>query len=320
MNSEVPRKDGDMMHNTEWDSESTPAQEWEQESVKRALDELFNSARKYRSNKSYKELLGFIRRFRFYSPYNAMLVQAQMPGARYVAPAHRWQRDFGYFVRPDARPLVILQPMGPVMFVFDVSEVEPGPEARPLPKAVTAPFDIIAGYLNGELELTIENAKRDGIRVSGSREGSQSAGKICDVGDKKLEPLKFRVGRDKCGKPITVDIPVRYDVLINANHKKEVRYATLVHELAHLYCGHLGTPDKKWWPDRRGLNPLIREFEAESAAWLICGRLGIENPSADYLSGYLDETGEIPKISLECVMKVCGLIESMGREYLKQRK
>jgi NADPH:quinone reductase-like Zn-dependent oxidoreductase len=34
---------------------------------------------------------------------------------------------------------------------------------------------------------------------------------------------------------------------------------------------------KLWWPDRRGLDSQTEEFEAE--AYLVCGRLGIDNPS-----------------------------------------
>lgn len=53
--------------------------------------------------------------------------------------------------------------------------------------------------------------------------------------------------------------------------------------------------------------------------YLVCSRLGIENPSEEYLSGYLKANAEIPKISLDCVMKAAGLIEQMGREKLKAR-
>ena len=47
-----------------------------------ALDELFENARQFNSSKAYLELMQFIGRFRFYSPFNAMLIHIQMPGAR----------------------------------------------------------------------------------------------------------------------------------------------------------------------------------------------------------------------------------------------
>lgn len=109
-------------------------------------------------------------------------------------------------------------------------------------------------------------------------------------------------------------------MLLNVNHSNETQYATLVHELAHLYCGHIGTPNVKWWPDRRGLKLNVCEFEAESVSYLVCRRLGIDPKSKEYLHDYLDDKSEVPPISLECVMKAAGLIESMGRGRLVQRK
>lgn len=49
-------------------------------------------------------------------------------------------------------------------------------------------------------------------------------------------------------------------------------------------------------------------------------RLGIDSPSAEYLSQYMENHKQTPAISLECVMKSAGLIEQMGRERLKPRK
>jgi hypothetical protein len=110
--------------------------------VQQALDELFCLTHSYRNSHDYRELLDFVGKFRFYSPFNALLVHIQRPGAVYVAPAHRWLRDYGRHIAPGATPLVILQPMGPVMFVFDVSDTEPEKDAPPLPQEIVAPFDV----------------------------------------------------------------------------------------------------------------------------------------------------------------------------------
>ena len=84
-----------------------------EEATRRSLDELFRLTHQYSSTKAYDGLLNFIRRFRFYAPYNAMLIHIQMPGARFVAPPHRWLYEYGQRIKPGAHPLVILQPMGP---------------------------------------------------------------------------------------------------------------------------------------------------------------------------------------------------------------
>ena len=158
--------------------DATPAGAWERDAAKRALDELFSLTNQYKTSQAYWDLLQFVTRFRSYSPFNAMLVHIQMPGAIFVAPPYRWLRDYGRRIGPDARPLVILQPMGPVMFVFDVSQTEPTEYAGPLPPEVEKPFEVRKGQVGNSLGLVIDNAKRDGIRTTEHGEGSQSAGSI----------------------------------------------------------------------------------------------------------------------------------------------
>jgi hypothetical protein len=63
----------------------------------------------------------------------------------------------------------------------------------------------------------------------------------------------------------------------------------------------------------------IREFEAQSVCYLVCTRLGIENPSAEYLAAYVRNYQTTPPISLDGIMKSSWLIEQMGRERLKLR-
>lgn len=244
-----------------------------------------------------------------------MLIHVQMPGAKFVAPAHRWAEKYRRNIKPGARPLVILQPMGPVLFVFDVADTEPRPSAPPLPRDVENPFEVLHGWIDDELTNTIRNAVRDGIEVEETNLGSQRAGSIQTTSTGKQ--LKFQTKMKP--QPEFTSVPRRYHLSLNKHHSPESRHATLAHELGHLYAGHLGSPNEKWWPDRRGLDLNAREFEAESICYLVCSRLRIANPSAEYLSGYFDKNKTVPSISLDCVMKAAGLIEQMGRERLPLR-
>jgi len=295
--------------------EPSPAKNWDRDSTRRALDELFSLARTYNSSKAYLELMEFVGRFRFYSPFNAMLIYTQMPGARFVAPAHRWARQFRRRIKVGASSLVILQPMGPVLFVFDVTDTEPLPGAPALPAWVERPFEVRHGKIGDELERTVENAKRDGVNISERAHGSQRAGSVQATGSGGYLDVTVVTG----AQAVIQRVQRRYELLLNTNLSREARYATLVHELGHLYCGHLGTPEPKWWPDRRGLPLEIREFEAESVCYLVCTRLGIENPSAEYLAAYVRDFETTPPISLDAVMKSSSLIEQMGRDRLKAR-
>jgi len=284
--------------------------------TQKALDQLFTLTKQYQSSAAYQELLSFIGRFRFYSPYNAMLIHIQMPGATFVASANRWLTKYSRRIKTGTRPIVILQPKGPVMFVFDVSDTEPERDAPELPRDVTHPFEVRRGSVGAELETTIETAKRDGIRTLMQSGGSQSAGSIRSVTTSAFQDV---VTRRRPQREVT-SVAVRYDLVLNDSLSREARYVTLLHELAHLYCGHLGTPDPTWWPDRVSLPLNCREFEAESVCYLVCERLGIDNPSEAYLHGYLEKDGQVPPISLEVVMAASGLIERMGKERLPLRK
>jgi antirestriction protein ArdC len=97
--------------------------------------------------------------------------------------------------------------------------------------------------------------------------------------------------------------------------------ATLAHELAHIYCGHLGRPvviDGKTkkrkqlhWSDRSsGLTQGQREFEAEATAYLVCRRIGLETKSADYLAGYLSTTDR-DHISYAAIIRAAARIEAL---------
>jgi hypothetical protein len=172
------------------------------------------------------------------------------------------------------------------------------------------------GTIGVELSQTVDNAKRDGVRVSERAHGSQRAGSI------QVAPAGNHLEVPTETKPTAKyhRVALRYELLLNSNLSTEARYATLVHELGHLYCGHLGTPDEKWWPDRRGLPLEIEELEAESVSYLVCTRLGIDNASAEYLAGYVKKYASTPPISLDCVMKASWLIEQMGQKHLPLRK
>lgn len=282
----------------------------DRESARRSLDELFTVARQYRTTADFQKLLDFVARFKRYSLINAFLVYTQMPGARFVAPAGRWGRDYGRRIKTNARSLVMLRPGGPVMFVYDVSDTEPDKGARPLPPEVERPFAATGRTPTYELGKTIENARRDGVSVLERSAGSQSAGALC------------RVERDRSREVLTwgaQQVPLRYELLLNAQHKEAEKYATLAHELGHLYLGHLGTPDSTWWPDRRGLPEETREFEAESVSYLVCQRQGIASPSDKYLACYTRDHAETPDISFDGVVRTATLVLEMATRDLKPR-
>ena len=85
------------------DSDVTPSKAWDLDATQRALDELFSLTYQYKASRSYCEPIQFVARFRSYSPFNAMLVHIQMPGAMHLAPSYRWLKVWKRTIRPGAR-------------------------------------------------------------------------------------------------------------------------------------------------------------------------------------------------------------------------
>jgi len=284
--------------------------------ARRSVDDLVAVAWQYRTSSDFRELLEFVAGFRFQAPFNALLIHIQRPGATYVASAFQWRTKYGRVVRPGERPLVVLQTFGPVMFVYDVSQTAPVDDTLPLPGLVEAPYSMppLAG-VDGPLRLTVENAKRDGVRVTKVAAGSQSAGCIRSgtYGAQQVQvgwrPPKFE------------QIEVRYDVEVNESLPPSGAYATIAHELGHLYCGHRGTSNPKWWPDRRGVPEDVREFEAEAVAFIACRRLDAGATMPPHLAQYLCGSPTVPDgISLDRIMTAAGQVVAMGARRMPRRK
>ena len=261
----------------------------------KALDELFLSVGTYKKSSDYRELMEFMARFPQMSPYNAMLVHVQRPGCRYLLTAKKWMEKYSRDICPNARPLVILRPFGPVSFVFDISDTKGGY----IPDSVLNPFRV-DGIMSPVLFANLKNNLcREGIEYHESDYGPEHAGSI-----ERRDNLKsILLGQNR--------VRQFFRMMANRNLSLTERFATIAHELGHMLCGHLGTPISGWLPDRRQTSKNIHEFEAESVAWLVCRRVGLHSYSSRYLSWYLDEYDVIPLISLETVLRVVNTIEDM---------
>lgn len=277
----------------------------EEQKLRQEIDKLYAEVLEYRDSHNFRDALEFIAKFKHMAPFNAAMVNIQKPGSRYVATPSRWL-ELGRHPKAGARPLVIMQPFGPVCYVYELNDTE----GRPVPKDVLNPFEI-EGSAEGLIRQYVDSLWKEGIAYRDEDYGTTLAGFI-QVNDKKNQPpLKSHI--DKKGNLISY-VPHEYDMVINRNLSETEKCATLFHELGHYFCGHLPhSPKNKSVPkNRQGLRRSTREFEAETVCWLVCKRKGIDNPSASYLHGYLENNHEIPKgISMDAILKAVGKIESL---------
>ena len=107
------------------------------------------------------------------------------------------------------------------------------------------------------------------------------------------------------------------EIELNINHRTEQKFCTLCHELAHVFCGHLGTVEGL--ADARDVKKVADESEAELCAFLIARRFGVTPNTADYLAWY-SAGGQVPDFSLESVLVAVGKIEALFRGDLRKRK
>ncbi|MBQ7704038.1 MAG: hypothetical protein IJT73_01210 [Selenomonadaceae bacterium] len=270
------------------------------------IDELYNNVKRFRSTAFSRDLLNFIAKFPFIAPYNAMLIFMQKPGSKYVATAKVWKERFGRVPKPEARPLIIMKLFGPVSFVFEISDTE----GKDVPEEILNPFKA-SGSLQGKIFFNLrEGLTKEAIEYHEQNYGTQKAGHIQRI--QRLDrPKKMFLGKNQKGTPIY--LISNFAIVVNENLDELEKAATIFHELGYYFCGHLPMPNNiKHIRPRCGLSSSVEEFEAETVCWLLCKRLGIKNPSEDYLSGYLENNEEIPEgISYDAILKSCGKIEQM---------
>jgi hypothetical protein len=250
--------------------------------------------------------LDFLARFHRYSLFNVLLIRVQRPGAMAVASRQNW-RDYNRTVAPDAVPIVILQPFGPVQFVYDGGDTH-GP---PLPAdANWGPFGATGHIPHDAWDKAISRAAKCGITTElVDNYGSALAGTAAIL-DRTTGSFVAAAAPDLFDELPSTDGPVRFRIKINRQLDQVGRFATLAHELGHIYCGHLGGDARSRWADRQGmLTRAQRELEAEAVSWLICSRLGLETRSAEYLANYVDE-GDHARISTFVITAAARLIEA----------
>jgi hypothetical protein len=268
-----------------------------EERQRKALDDLTSRALAYRTGPELKQLFAFIKRFPHLAPYNAMLLHVQNPGIQFALRAPMWEFKYARRVNPGSRAYVILQTMGPVAFMFDLTDTSPiNPKIDLIPEIVTNPFPAKGQLPSGALHALINGCRKFSIAVHERDGAANLAGNVVGIGE-----AAFQIG-------------------LNSKHTEAQRFGSLVHELAHIFCGHLGVREQGFWPDRRNQMPEVEEFEAEAVAYLVTDRLNLDIGSVQYLAGYLSDDKPLPNYSLDAVLSAVGKVEAIFQGKFRPRK
>ncbi len=264
-----------------------------------AVDEIFSSSHRLHTGQEYVNFLNFISRFPNYSPLNCFLLFIQNPSISYVATARTWTRKFRRRPKMDARPMVILAPMGPIRFVFDIKDTQGHPVANGLLESPPSK----PRHFRKVYENTLFNCTIQGITVyetSLEQGNADTATRITPALRKKYKDLHLKKDSN-------------YLIIVDQQHSLEDKYSSLIYELGHIFCGHLGIDSNAWWSERRSVNVLSEQIEAESTAFLVCRRNGLHACSKKYLTAQASSNQQLPIFSLNAVLQAANYIEDMGK-------
>lgn len=261
------------------------------------IERLLEKTRQFRKSTEYNsffEILAFIKQSRYLAPYNALLVRQQRPNATFVLSEDRWWRKYSRRLRQGVQPIVIMKTFGPVEFVYDIKDIErieeaPVPGYKPnLPTEEVCralfPTEGDLRGIEGLFEALVSACRRLRLQFEEFPLDISLAGRV------RVKDARFLTPRKEVKPESRL---INYILQVNSVHPQEIRFAALVHELAHVFCGHLDEFQDQPF-ERKELE--YREFEAEAVSYLFCYRHGFRPKSEQYLASFLIE-GKTPSVA-----------------------
>lgn len=137
------------------------------EDMRRQVRQLIRRALETPTAQEFTDFFAFTTSFRRLGVWNARLVNIQCPGATAVASVAEW-RSVGRDVLPDAVPIIILCPFGPMGFLYELADTGPPIERNKIgdPFAVSGNFQPL---VLSRLKAGFVKAKAFQVKLEGSK-------------------------------------------------------------------------------------------------------------------------------------------------------
>ena len=284
--------------------------------VREITDKLEQGIKELFESEKFKEYLTTMSKFYNYSFNNTLLIAMQKPDASLIAGYTSWQRNFDRHVMKGEKGIKILAP-APYKAQEEREKIDPATQKPVLDadgKPVTETVEVL----------------RPAFKVVSVFDVSQTDGK--ELPDIAVDELTgsvenyaafFEALKQESPVPISFeDIPggakgyfshVENRIAIQDGMSEIQTVKTAIHEIAHAKL-HAIKPDEKVAPEERK-DRHTKEVEAESVAYTVCQRYGIE--TSDYSFGYIagwssDKDTKELKGSLETIRSTAAeMIESI---------
>jgi len=284
--------------------------------VREITDKLEQGIKELFESEKFKEYLTTMSKFYNYSFNNTLLIAMQKPDATLIAGYTSWQRNFDRHVMKGEKGIKILAP-APYKAQEEREKIDPATQ-KPMLDADGKP-----------VTETVE-VMRPAFKVVSVFDVSQTDGK--ELPDIAVDELTgsvenyaafFEALKQESPVPISFeDIPggakgyfshAENRIAIQDGMSEIQTVKTAIHEIAHAKL-HAINPDEKVAPEERK-DRHTKEVEAESVAYTVCQRYGIE--TSDYSFGYIagwssDKDTKELKGSLETIRSTAAeMIESI---------
>ncbi len=284
--------------------------------VREITDKLEQGIKELFESEKFKEYLTTMSKFYNYSFNNTLLIAMQKPDATLIAGYTSWQRNFDRHVMKGEKGIKILAP-APYKAQEEREKIDPATQKPVLDadgKPVTETVEVL----------------RPAFKVVSVFDVSQTDGK--ELPDIAVDELTgsvenyaafFEALKQESPVPISFeDITggakgyfshVENRIAIQEGMSEIQTVKTAIHEIAHAKL-HAINPDGKVAPEDRK-DRQTKEVEAESVAYTVCQRYGIE--TSDYSFGYIagwssDKDTKELKGSLETIRSTAAeMIESI---------
>ncbi len=295
------------------------------------LDWLYKSSQEPPEIRKYIQGLESIANLKNHSMFNRFLILKQRPGAKYVLDPKQWAEKHERRPKPNAIPIIYFINYGPYKYVYDYSDTIGDKSINTNLFSVKQKEAIVDAMTISQLVTTLENRFR--IQVKYVDLGITNFGNVARI---KMYSSKKNI------KAFLGDELVDFSIHVAKHLSPPEQLAVICHELAHIYCGHIGEVSREYenkngekqkeiiFEGRADLGKGTEEFEADAVSFLILSSFDLYPNSDEYIKGYLSKQKikqmEKERFSdyyiMEATKRIELIIKSLGINYhtLKRKK
>jgi antirestriction protein ArdC len=269
--------------------------------IKDIAEELENGVKELFESEKYAEYLRVMSRFHNYSMRNTILIYMQKPDASRVAGFVSWRDNFGRNVRKGETGIRILAP-APFKTKRETERKDPvtGQITREEEETTVPVFKVVSVF---DVSQT-EGRDLPQIGVNELTGGTEKYAEIFAALE-EISPYPIAFEDIKSGAKGYCDFEEKR-IAIKTGMSETQNLKTAIHEIAHARLHGSGRNTEAARTDKHN-----REVTAESCAFVVCSRLGID--TSDYSFAYIagwsaGKNTETLKESLDTIKKEAGAV------------